>query len=410
MSTRSISSCRSDFPALQRSHQGRPLAYLDGPAGSQVPQVVIDAVSEVYLGKNSNTHGSFPVGHDTDRLMESAREKVAAFLGAASGDTISFGPSMTGLAFSLSRALARGWSAGDEVVITALDHEANRAPWLRLADEGIVVREVAIRPDGSLDTEDLATKVGPRTRLLAIGAASNAMGWVNDLVLARRLTDAVGARLLVDAVHSAPHFSLDVEGLDLDFLLCSAYKFYGPHVGILYCRPGLLDQLDTDRLRTQSQEAPHRCELGTQNHAAINGVAAAIDYLASWGEGETLRMRLMSALSSIGRQEREVASQYYRAVQEIPGVRIWGPDFSSSHRAPTVSLTLDGMPAADLAARLGDMGIQVWSGHFYAIRAIEALGLEGQGGLLRAGFLMYNTEEEAERLSQAISDLATTAR
>ena len=377
------------------------MVFLDGPAGSQVPNSVIDTISDFYRTSNANTHGLFPVSRDTGSIAAAARQKVATFLGARSADSISLGHSMTALNFSLSRALMRGWEPGDEVVITALDHEANRAPWLRLQAAGIVVREVAICSDGTLDAEDLESKVGPKTRLVALTVASNALGTVTDLALARRLASDAGALLLVDAVHAAPHFLLDVEALDVDFLLCSAYKFYGPHVGILYSRPGLLDSIDTDRLRTQSQSAPYRIELGTMNYAAVAGVAAAVDYLASWGTGETLRERLVTAFQRIGEHERKLAESYYTRVLEIPGVTVWGVDFSG-RRAPTVSLTLDGVPAVRLAESLGSQGIQVWSGHFYAIRATESLNLEEVGGLLRVGFLMYNQLNEVDRLLKAL--------
>lgn len=404
MTERTPDQCRADFPSLERQHRGQPIAYLDGPAGSQVPEPVIEAVSAVYRHSNGNTHGCFPVSRDVDDLVAHARATVATFLGADSGATVSFGPSMTGLNFSLSRALGRQWGPGDEVVITAADHEGNRAPWLRLAEErGVTVREVALAPDGTLDLEDLEEKLTERTRLLAMTAASNALGIVPDLARARRLTAAVGAYLLVDAVHYAPHFAIDVAGWDVDFLLCSAYKFYGPHVGILYCRPGLLDQLDTDRLRTQGQTGPERIQLGTQNFAAISGVRAAVEYIASFGVGADLRSKLLSAFERIGEHERRVATSYVDRVAAISGVKVWGPAFETP-RAPTIAISHPARSAAELAAHCGQQGIQVWDGHFYAIRTTESLGLEGQGGLLRAGFLVYNTVSEAERLATAVGE------
>jgi cysteine desulfurase family protein (TIGR01976 family) len=404
MSTRDLTSCRREFPSLARVHAGRPIAFLDGPAGSQMPLPVIEAISDYYRTSNANTHGFFPTSRDTDTLMKRARKTVATFLGSSDGETISFGASMTTLTFSLSRALARGWQSGDEVVITALDHEANRGPWLRLEEQGIVVREVALQPDGRLKAEDFERLITERTRLVAMGLASNALGTVNDVTLARRLTSEVGALLVLDAVHYAPHFALDVEALDVDFLLCSAYKFYGPHVGILYSRPGLLDTVDTDRLRTQDQRAPYRIETGTPNHAAIAGVAAAVDYIAVSGEGDDLRSRLLDAFTAIGIHERAVAGHFHSRLLEIPRVSVWGPDFSDrGERAPTVAITIDRMRPADAAARLGDQGLQVWDGDFYAVRAIESLGLAEAGGVLRAGVLMYNTVAEVDRLADAIA-------
>ncbi|MFL6232984.1 MAG: cysteine desulfurase-like protein [Thermoanaerobaculia bacterium] len=397
--------CRQDFPSLARTANGLPLAFLDGPAGTQVPEPVIAAMSIYYRTSNANTHGEFPTSRETDRLLHETRETVAAFLGAPSGREVSFGQNMTTLTYSLSYALAREMAPGDEIVITQLDHEANRGPWLNLQERGIVIREVALRPDGRLDPEDLARQVTAKTRLVALGIASNALGTVTDATLARRLSKEVGAWLLLDAVHYAAHLPLDVIALDADFLLCSAYKFYGPHVGILYTRPGLLDRLPTDRLRVQDEEGPSRIEMGTLNHAALIGVKAAVEYIASWGEGGSLRERIVSAMNGIAGWEHEVGAYYHDSVREIPGVTVWGPDFSGP-RAPTVSITIDGIPAIEAARALGRRGIQVWDGHFFAIRPIEALGLLERGGVLRAGIVMYNTREEVDRLLEGIAALA----
>jgi cysteine desulfurase family protein (TIGR01976 family) len=397
--------CRRDFPSLARTADGFPLAFLDGPAGTQVPEPVIAAMSEYYRTSNANTHGEFPTSRETDRLLHETRETVAAFLGAPSGREVSFGQNMTTLTYSLSYALAREMAPGDEIVITQLDHEANRGPWLNLQERGIVIREVALRRDGRLDPEDFARQVTPKTRLVAMGIASNALGTVTDSTLARRLSREVGAWLLLDAVHYAAHLPLDVVALDADFLLCSAYKFYGPHVGILYARPGLLDRLSTDRLRVQDAEGPSRIEMGTLNHAALIGVKTAVEYIASWGEGEGLRERIVSAMNGIAGYEHEVGAYYHDNVRRIPGVTVWGPDFSGL-RAPTVSITIDGVHPTDAARALGRRGIQVWDGHFYAIRPIETLGLLERGGVLRTGIVMYNTREEIDRLLEGIAALA----
>lgn len=403
---RNLDDARADFPSLARMGDGERFAYLDGPAGTQVPRSVIDAVVSYYESCNANTDGQFATSRESDATIAASRAAMAALLGAASPATISFGANMTTLAFSLSHALARSLGQGDEIVITELDHEANRGPWLGLAECGVVVREVALRRDGRLDYDDLAAKVTPRTRLVAVGLASNALGTVNDSGRIREVARAAGAWLLYDAVHYAPHFPIDVEALDPDFLLCSAYKFYGPHVGILYTRPGLLDRLQPDRLRTQEPEAPARIETGTLNHAALAGVTAAVSYIAGWGEGEDLRSRLVSAMCRIGEHEHALARYYHDSVRDIPRVTVWGPDFSSHQRAPTVSITLTGVHSREAASFLGARGVAVWDGDFYAARAVEILGLAEQGGLLRTGISLYNTRGEVDRLLAGIADLA----
>jgi cysteine desulfurase family protein (TIGR01976 family) len=337
--------------------------------------------------------------------MDVARETLAAFLGAAGPQCISFGQNMTTLNFALSAAIGYTLNPGDEVLITQLDHEANRGPWLRLRDRGIVVKEVKLLGSGELDKTDMAEQVSSRTKVFAIGASSNALGTVNDIALARRLSKAVGALLVVDAVHYAPHFPLDVTAMDADFLLCSGYKFYGPHVGVLYSKPGALDRLPTDRLRVQDTAAPYRIETGTLNHAAIDGTRAAVDYLASWGSGATLRERLVDAMTGISAYEHGLAGFYHDHVRRLPGVRVWGPDFSSRARAPTVSITLQGHTAAEAATSLGADGVCVWDGHFYAARAVELLGLADRGGLLRTGISMYTSQDDIHRLLDGLGKL-----
>lgn len=397
--------CRNDFPALVRGRDTN-LAYLDGPGGSQVPSIVIETLGDFYATCNVNTHGNFPPSQEVDRRMELARRVLAAFLGAEDLNCISFGQNMTTLNYFLSAAVARTLKKGDEVLITQLDHEANRGPWLRLQEHGALIQEVRLLPSGQLDLDDMAAKITPRTKLFALGAASNALGTVNDLALARRLTQAVGALLVVDAVHYAPHFPLDVKSLGMDFLLCSGYKFYGPHIGVLYSRPGALDSLATDRLSVQDPSAPYRIETGTLNHAAIDGLRAAVEYLASWGNGATLRERVVDAMTGIAAHEHALAKFYHDTVREIPGVHVWGPDFSVAKRAPTVSITLDKVTAGEASKALGKEGICVWDGHFYAARAVSVLGLTDRGGLLRTGVSMYSTRQELDRLLKGIARLA----
>jgi cysteine desulfurase family protein (TIGR01976 family) len=395
---------RQDFPALTKNPG---LAFLDGPGGSQVPRAVVDAIADVYASCNVNTHGNFPPSREVDRRMEAARSAVATFLGAESGSCISFGQSMTTLSFNLSTAVGRTLQKGDEVLITQLDHEANRGPWLGLQERGVVVREVRLLESGELDAADMAAKITPRTKLFAIGASANSLGTVNDIALARRLTRQAGALLVVDAVHYAPHFPIDVQALGADFLICSAYKFYGPHIGVLYSRPGALDRLPTDRLSVQDPAAPYRIETGTLNHAAIDGVRAAVEYIASWGTGASLRERIVDAMTHISAYEHELAKYYHDAVRRIPGVRVWGPDFAVGRaRAPTVSITLDKVTAAAAATALGEQGVCVWDGDFYAARAVQVLGLAERGGLLRTGLSMYSTREELNRLLTGLERLA----
>ena len=396
---------RDDFPALSRSVDGQPLAFLDGPAGTQVPDAVIEAQAHAYRTFNTNTGGEFVTSRDLEEAIWRTRETVAIFVGATDPASISFGANMTTLAFSLGDAFSRLWGEGDEVVITALDHEANRGPWLQLQDRGVRIREIAIDEQGFFDLDDMRKKINGRTRLVALNASSNALGTVNDLSLARKLSREVGAWMLVDAVHYAPHIALDVQTMDPDFLLCSAYKFYGPHVGILYTRPRLLNTLPTNRLCTQHSDAPYRIETGTLNHAAIVSIAAAIEYIASWGEGKNLREQLIDAMTAIYDYEHGLAAWYYENVSAIPGIKVWGPDFSSTLRSATVSITSDKISTDDAVKYFGAQGLCLWQGHFYAQRLIKLLGLSESGGLIRLGVSMYNTKSEIDRLLTAIDRL-----
>ncbi len=402
-----LSSRIHDFPSLQREFRGHPLAFFDGPGGTQMPQSVIDGIVHYYTTCNSNTHGTFVTTQESDEIIEATRRTVATFLGARGPQCISLGANMTTLNYSLSHAVGRSLKSGDEILITQLDHEANRGPWLMLRERGIAVQEILLKKDGTLDYDDMRSKVGPRTRLVAIGMASNALGTVNNIAVARELASKVGALLMLDAVHYAPHFSIDVEGLGADFLICSAYKFYGPHVGILYSREGLLDQFEPDRLRTQDQQAPYRIETGTLNHAAIAGIKAAIEYIAGIGTGTDLRSQLVSAMKLIGEHERTLASIFYDGLRRLPGVTIYGQPFASGQRAPTVSFTLGSHRAEDICRRLGERGFCTWDGHFYALRAIELLGLLDRGGVTRVGISLYNRLEEVIRLLDELKQIAT---
>ncbi|MDA0194619.1 MAG: cysteine desulfurase-like protein [Bacteroidetes bacterium] len=404
---RTIENCRKDFPALQRQYNGRNIVYLDGPAGTQVPTLVIDAISDYYKTSNANTHGQFITTQETDVIMSGVRSKVADFLGAPNGSTISFGQNMTTLNYSLSRAIGRILKSGDEIIITQLDHEANRGPWLSLKEWGIEVIEVEMYPEGVLNYEDFESKINERTKLVAVGGASNLTGTVNDLALIRKLTNEVGAWLLVDAVHLAPHIPIDVVEMDCDFLLCSAYKFYGPHIGLIYSKPGLLKSLPTDRLITQEQEAPYRIETGTLNHAAIAGVGAAVDYIESFGVGDTCRKRLINAMTKIRNYEHDLGNKLYDGLKQIPGIQIKGLSFEQMSRTPTISFFTLQITSEEICNRLGSNGICAWDGHFYARRGVEVMGLLDKGGVTRMGISVYNTDEEIDYTSEAITQMMT---
>ncbi len=397
---------RNDFPSLNKKVYGYPLAYLDGSGGSQVPTKVIEAISDYYKNSNANTHGYFVTSIESDEIIYQARKTAADFLGAENAECISFGANMTTLNFSLSKAIGRSLQKGDEIVITQLDHEANRGPWLNLREQGIIIREVLLKQDGTLDYFDFKEKINERTKLVAMGLSSNALGTVNNVKLVRQLTYEAGALLMVDAVHYAPHFSIDVKSFGVDFLICSAYKFYGPHVGILYSREGLLEQFQTDRLRTQDPKAPNRIETGTLNHAAIAGVKAAIEYISSFGEGNSFRSKLVDAMKRINSYEHHLASYLYDELKKVNGVTVYGQPFDDQLRAPTVSFTIDGIEPSEACKNFGEKGICVWDGNFYAIRAVEVLGLFEKGGLIRAGISLYNTIDEVHRLLTEVKSIS----
>ncbi len=393
---------RSQFPALARTINGHQVVHLDGPAGTQVPQSVIDAIVGVYTHSNANTHGQFITSHETDQLISHARQQAATFLGAYEDDTISFGANMTSLNFVLANAIARSLQPGDEILITQLDHEANRGPWLQQRKHGIIVREVVLDEDGTLDYSDLEKKINERTRVIAMGLASNIFGTVNEVDRVRQLAYSVGALLVVDAVHFAPHLLTDVKSIDCDFLLCSAYKFYGPHVGILYSKSGALDRLDTDRLRVQLQHAPYRIERGTLNHAALAGVSAAVDFIASIGHGNTLREKIVTAMGIVQTHERTLAQQLYLGLRDIDGVDIYGPPLKETQRAPTLAFTVENRRPEEICKLLAAKSICAWDGHFYALRAVEIMGLLGQGGVTRVGIAVYNTPGEIEYVIETL--------
>lgn len=403
-----VDSVRARFPALKRQVNGRPAVFFDGPAGSQVPQAVIDAVSRYYAEMNANHGGLFATSLDSDAMIAELGRAAADFVGASDPGEITFGQNMTSLTFALSRALARTWSPGDEVVVTRLDHDANVTPWaLAARDAGARVLHVEInRDDCTLDLDDLRRKLGDRTRLVAVGCASNAVGTINPVAEIARLAHDRGALVFLDAVHYAPHALPDVAAWDCDFLACSAYKFFGPHQGLLWGRRKLLEALPAYKVRAAAETLPDRWMTGTQSHESMAGTLAAIDYLAGLGTGATRRAALTSAYQRIERYERGLLERLIAGLLETPGVKLWGIADRNrfAQRLPTVSITHERYTSCELAGRLAAEGIFAWHGNFYALPLTEALGLEPEG-LLRIGLLHYNTLDEVERLLAALNRL-----
>ena len=397
---------RSEFPSLlTQDEKGNQVVYLDGPGGTQVPTSVIESISDYYKEYNANTHGEFLSSKKTDEIMDNMREKASVFLGAESKDCISIGQNMTTLSYSLARAFSKIFKQGDEVIITELDHEANRGPWKTLENIGVKLIEVKLLNDGTLDYNDFKNKINDKTVLVAMGMSSNAIGTLNDFRQIRDYLKNHNALFLLDAVHYAPHFSIDIDDLGCDFLLCSAYKFYGPHVGLLYSKPGLLEKIQPERLVVQDQFAPFIIETGTLNHAACNGVAAAIDFIASIGDGKTYKEKLIDAYNSLGKHEFKLASYLYSELKKLAKIDVIGTDFKSVKRTPTVSFVHDEFTANEVCQKLAQENICAWDGHFYALKAIQVLGLEDKGGVVRLGISAYNSLDEINRTVEAISKI-----
>jgi cysteine desulfurase family protein (TIGR01976 family) len=396
---------RSHFPALEREHHGRRVAYFDGPGGTQVPRAVVEAVADYLYHHNANTHWAYPTSAETDALLEHSRAALSDFLNASRAEIV-FGANATTLAFHLSRTLGRIFAAGDEIVVTELDHHANIAPWQALARErGVVLRSVRMDTEtGALDWDDFESKVGGRTKLVAVGAASNALGTLNDTARAARLARDAGAYLFVDAVHYAPHHLTDVRALDCDFLVCSAYKFYGPHVGAMFCRRELLESLPFPRLLPAPDYAPEVAETGTQNHEGIVGAAAAVDFLGALAPGESRRARLRAAFDALHARGAALAKRMWDGLSEIEGVTLYGPK-PEAPRTPTVAFTMRGVSSTDVAVGLAARGVFVSHGDFYAATVVERLEL-GPEGLVRAGCACYTNGEEVERLVEGVREIA----
>lgn len=399
-----LSAVRAQFPSLQRNHHGFPVAYFDGPGGTQVPRAVVEAMSQYLFHHNANTHWNYPTSHETDQLLAGARQALADFFGATVNE-ISFGANMTTLTFHLARALGRRWGTEDEIVVTELDHHGNVAPWQAIAKErGIRLRMVKmVKATGQWDWSDLENAIGPRTRLLAIGGASNALGTINDVRRATDLARKAGALSFVDAVHYAPHQLVDVVALGCDFLAASAYKFYGPHLGVLFTRAELLGSLDVPKLDPAPNEGPERMETGTQNHEGIVGAGAAVDFLAAFGRGPNRRARLASTMADLHVRSEHLLERLWSGLIDLPQVTVYGSP-PGAPRTPTVGFTVNGVPSSAVAGALANRGVFVSHGDFYATTIIERLGL-GEEGLVRAGCACYTSEEEVERLVEGVAEL-----
>ena len=400
----SIDEIRRCFPALNRAHNGHPVAYFDGPGGTQVPRSVVEAMNDYLYHHNANTHWAYPTSEETDAIIESAREVFADFFNASAPEIV-FGLNMTMLTFHLSRALARKYRPGDEIIVTELDHHGNVAPWKRLEIEcGAKVRTVRMIPEtGELDWEHFSQQLGDRTRLVAIGAASNALGTITDINRASTLARSVGAQIFVDAVHYAPHGLIDVRNWNCDFLVCSAYKFYGPHAGILYARSDLLESLDFPKLIPAPDRGPERAESGTQNHEGIAGAAAAVDFLTSLAAGDDTRARLEVTFDQLEQRNAELTNQLWSALSELPQVKLYGPP-PNRPRTPTIAFTISDMSSLEVAQRLATRGVFVSHGDFYAATVIERLG-KSPDGVVRAGCACYTTKDEVDRLINGIRDI-----
>jgi cysteine desulfurase family protein (TIGR01976 family) len=401
----SVAEIRAQFPALERVHNNLPVAYFDGPGGTQVPRAVVEAMAEYLYHHNANTHWAYPTSEETDAAIETAREACADFLNALPSE-IAFGANMTTLTFHLARALAANFSPDDELVVTELDHHANVAPWHRIAREhGLRVRTVKLVPEtGQLDWESFEQSVTKRTRLIAIGAASNALGTINDVARAIAAARSAGALAFVDAVHYVPHELADVRALDCDFLGMSAYKFYGPHVGVLFGKRELLESIDFPKLLPAPDNAPENVETGTQNQEGMVGAGAAIDFIASLVGGDARRAQLEIVYDELHRRSAELARRLWAGLSEIKGVRLYGPRPEVA-RTPTISFIVRDVTSTDVARRLAAKGLFLSHGDFYAATVVERLGL-GAEGLVRAGCACYTTVEEIDRLIEGVSEIA----
>ncbi len=404
---------RAHFPSLALEQNGQPVIYLDNPGGTQVPQICIDAISAYLSASNANTGGAFVTSQRTDALLREARSAMADFLGSEDPREIVFGANMTTLTFAMSRAIGRTLTVGDEIVVTALDHDANVSPWQALAEErGAVIRIADLDPATcTLDMADLRSKINERTRVVAVGYASNAVGTINDVGTVVEWARDAGALSFVDAVHFAPHAPIDVQALGCDFLVCSAYKFFSTHLGVLYGRLPLLERFSAYKVRPASNEPPGKWETGTQNHECLAGLVATLEYLAELGSDYTdrfagkflgmsgQRLELHVAMAAIAEYERGLVRRLLAGLASLPGVQIYGlaSEEDLPRRVPTVSITVAGHSPVEVAKALAERGIFCWDGNFYALSLMERLDLEKSGGALRIGLAHYNTAAEIDR-------------
>jgi cysteine desulfurase family protein (TIGR01976 family) len=404
---------RAQFPALQLRVNAQPAVFFDGPAGTQVPQQVIRAIQDYLLHHNANTGGAFATSRKSDQTIAAARAAIADFFHCAANEVI-FGQNMTTITFALARAIARDLQAGDEIVVTTLDHDANVSPWRALEEQGIIIRHTDIcEADCTLDLEDLRNKITGKTKLVAVGYASNAVGTINPIAEITKMAHAAGALMFIDAVHYAPHGPIDVKYLDCDFLVCSPYKFFGPHMGTLYGKREHLERLRPYKVRPASDEIPDRWETGTQLHELIAGITAAIEYLAALGRhaqpsAATRREALEAAYSATVPYERALVTRLISGLLEIPNLRFFGirDPARFSERCSTVSIRIGDHNPTAIATFLGERGIFTWDGNFYARNLTERLGVEDAGGLLRIGLVHYNTMDEVERTLAALNEFA----
>jgi cysteine desulfurase family protein (TIGR01976 family) len=391
-----VMAVREQFPALSRTHNGRGVVYFDGPGGSQVARQAIDAMAGYMERGGANLHGVFPTSTETEEILAGAREASAAFLGAAP-DEVAFGANMTTLTFAISRALAREWDETTEIVVTELDHRANVDPWLIAAREkGAKVRWVRVDPETlTLVAEDLEQTINDRTKLVAVGLASNAVGTVNDVAAVAEIAHDVGAIVAVDAVHAAPHIPVDRDVIGADVITCSAYKFFGPHVGVTAIRRELFERLNVYRLEPAPAHTPDKLETGTQNHEGIAGVEGAIDFIASLGEGSSRREKLASAMQTIEEYEAGLAETFRTALRDLPGIKLYAaPD--GIRKTPTIAFRVEGCSTNEVCVRMLQHGYFIAAGDFYASTIAERLGIKDSGGFVRAGLAPYNTQEEID--------------